>query len=160
MPPANLRIALQTGFSTVGYPDERCKTTMNELEQWYLRRKNTGGKSVAVEMDSDIESISLHDSDSQQPLLASLLAMESGHWFLFNADQPKAQQQLLKLSWHDHDSREFLFVNRRGQQIRLENASELITGIEHGKIRLLGTLDERPFFEQALENIASQLRNP
>jgi hypothetical protein len=95
---------------------------------------------------------------AHDPVLAQLSALEFGTQFLFHADRPRRDQVQLKLAWSNSRTQHYMFVNRLGQQVAVQDGSALAAQIRAGSVRILQKPEDKPFFEKALERIAEQLR--
>ncbi len=93
----------------------------------------------------------------RDPEHKALLALAFGTWFLFGAHGPRRQQQRLKLAWSNTRTGHFMFVNALGQQAAVHDVHALARAINNGEARVLGQLEQKPFFERALERVAEQL---
>ena len=103
------------------------------------------------------DSGTLQQADDE--LVEQLKQLKFGTWFDFNTDKPREQHHRLKLAWSNKITMHFMFVNRMGQQVAVKTASQLAAEIRSGQARLLNTINEKPFFEQALEKILDTLKS-
>ena len=102
--------------------------------------------------------ISKHVEQATQndPLLMKLKTMEFGTWFEFAANSENPQR--VKLAWSNTGTMHFMFVNRMGQQVAVKTGEQLATAIRAGSIKILTTLEQKPFFEKAMERVLEQLK--
>ena len=105
----------------------------------------------------DIEALNSAPQRKRDPIIDQLTGLEFGTWFLFDADKGK-QAQRVKLAWYNSRTLHFMFVNRLGQQVAVKTGDELAAGIRAGSLKQLSKLDDKPFFEKALERVVDQLR--
>lgn len=147
---------LRDGFQTVGYEPDQGQRLLQALHRY--RERNSHQKiNVAPEQPIDIDALS-GEAPTDDPILQQLGALEFGTWFLFRADQPARLQYRSKLAWYNARTQHFMFVNRLGQQTSVRLGAELAEDIRAGRVRILDQIDDKPFFEKALERIAEQLR--
>lgn len=156
--------ALQAGFEVVGYDKNQSIeliVAIHECHQKLAQSERSPFLPARPTEEIDIDSIRVTDQLSDEvlndPLLRKLTALDSGTWFIFNADDPK-QERRVKLAWSDTNTLNFMFVNRMGQQIAVKTATELMEGIRAGNTKVLRVLEGKPFFEKALENALGQLK--
>jgi hypothetical protein len=147
---------LIAGFQTVGYETDQGERLLQALHRYRdHNRKQTVG--ATPERTVDIDTLP-QESPPQDPMLQKLVTLEFGTWFLFRADQPARSQYRAKLAWYNARTQHFMFVNRLGQQTSVRMGGDLAADMRAGRIRILQQIDEKPFFEKALERIAEQLR--
>jgi hypothetical protein len=152
---------LLAGFQTVGYEADQGQRLLQALHRYQdqnSRDRNGRQKLVATpERAVDIDTLP-QEPPPQDPVLQKLVTLEFGTWFLFRADQQERSQYRAKLAWYNARTQHFMFVNRLGQQTSVRMGGDLAADIRAGRIRILQQVDEKPFFEKALERIAEQLR--
>ena len=162
-----LAVTLKAGFDTVGYDDSQGKILLDEMQAIHENithnRDSDPGQKQTQPIDTDIDDVLTGDSETlQQPddeLLEKLRELKFGTWFDFNTDKPREQHHRLKLAWSNKITMHFMFVNRMGQQVAVKTASQLAAEILSGQTRMLNTINEKPFFEQALEKILDTLKS-
>lgn len=164
-----LAITLKAGFDTVGYDEIQGKTLLDELQAIHesIVNQRINDQQPAPEpvspLETDIDKVLTGDSEqTQEPadeLVEKLKELKFGTWFEFDLDKPKNQRYRLKLAWSNKLTLRFMFVNRMGQQVAVKTAAELATDIRSGSARVLSTINEKPFFEQALERILDSLKS-
>ncbi|MET0377362.1 MAG: DUF1631 family protein [Spongiibacteraceae bacterium] len=147
---------LLDGFKTVGYEADQGQRLLLALHRY--RERNRQQKIAATpERAVDIDTLP-SEPPPDDPILQRLDALEFGTWFLFRADQPARLQYRTKLAWYNARTQHFMFVNRLGQQTSVRLGADLAADIRAGRVRILQQIDDKPFFEKALERIAEQLR--
>jgi hypothetical protein len=155
--------ALQVGFEVVGYDKTQSIELLIALHTCHQQQAEKSPTPYLPAKPVDIDSIHIDPQlaglDKKDPLLQKLTALESGTWFIFNADDTK-QLRRVKLAWSDPNTLHFMFVNRMGQQIAMKTASELVNEIRSGKTSVLRALEGKPFFEKALESALGHLSEP
>jgi hypothetical protein len=145
---------LQAGFDTVGYDQQHCDTLLKQLSglkepattaiQRQAARVNINNIELQKELD---------DADSPLKVLNKL---KPGSWLLFN--KGKASEKRLKLAWSNPNTMNFMFVNKLGQQVVVKPGAQLAEEVRSGETEILGKLNDKPFFEQALERVLNQLQ--
>lgn len=156
---------LLAGFQTVGYEADQGQRLLQALHDYHERNRQYASKNTSAAQriaaantaPVDIDAV-LNEPTTADPILQQLNALEFGTWFLFRADQPVRAQYRAKLAWYNARTQHFMFVNRLGQQVAVRMGHDLATDIRAGRVRILQQLDDKPFFEKALERIAEQLR--
>ncbi len=157
---ASLPVVLQAGFDTVGYDDlqgRRLLKTLQERQQTAIANAAAmPNKPIIANIDEMDISKPIDPASKNSALLTRLKSTEPGTWFEFNADGSNPQR--VKLAWSDTNTLQFMFVNRMGQQVAAKSSEQLIDEIRSGKTNILTTLEDRPFFEQAMERVLEQLK--
>jgi len=156
---------LLAGFQTVGYEADQGQRLLRALHDYHERNLQYAPKNASITARNsttptaplDIDAV-LSEPTTADPILQQLNALEFGTWFLFRADQPVRAQYRAKLAWYNARTQHFMFVNRLGQQVAVRMGADLANDIRAGRVRIQQQLDEKPFFEKALERIAEQLR--
>lgn len=151
---------IRKGFETVGYDTQKGEVLIKSL-QLCQRLSVDGIKDPTLlppvyEPNEHQTTATL--SDEEKTIVARLVNLEFGTWFMFNDDN-KAEQRLAKLAWYNAKTMHFMFVNKLGHQIAVRTAEELAGEIVAGKTRILDSDEGRPFIEKALERILHQMRN-
>lgn len=162
-----LVVTLKNGFDTVGYDDSQGQALLDGMQKAHQAVINNRGGDTRPEqvspVEADIDTVLTGDSEqAHEPvdeLHETLKQLEFGTWFVFNADKPKDQHHRLKLAWSNKMTLHFMFVNRMGQQVAVKTADQLAADIRSGHAKMLSTINEKPFFEQALERILESLRS-
>ncbi len=149
---------LQSGFDTVGYDSNQGKRLLKAL---LLQQKNMPSTAVpaSAPIKANIDEVDI-SKDSRaaagnDEVIMTLRKTQVGTWFEFQADSK--QPQRAKLAWSNTDTLHFMFVNRMGQQISAKTGAELAADIRDGKTRILKALEDKPFFEKAMERVLEQL---
>lgn len=156
----SLEERLLAGFQTVGYEADQGQRLLQALHRQHEQNASSAQPTPApnaVAATVDIDQVPAA-KPSTDPILQRLDALEFGTWFLFRADQPARAQYQAKLAWYNARTQHFMFVNRLGQQTSVILGEELANDIRAGRARILQKIDDKPFFEKALERIAEQLR--
>ena len=155
---------LLAGFQTVGYEADQGQRLIRALHDYHERNrqlapkiKTVADKTAVREEAVDIDALPTEPA-SADPVLQQLNTLVFGTWFLFRADQPARAQYRAKLAWYNARTQHFMFVNRLGQQVAVRMGVDLANDIRAGRVRIQQPIDEKPFFEKALERIAEQLR--
>lgn len=136
---------LHHALNTVGYDKVKGEALLQALT-----RSSSAGEKVTVTPQQE--------APTDDSGLRELTRLEFGTWFLFGANQPRKQHKRLKLAWYNDRTLHFMFVNQMGQQVAVKHGSALAQELKDGSARILGNLDDKPFFEKALERIAEQLK--
>lgn len=163
---STLPVTLKAGFDTVGYDDSKGQYMLQQLQSIhdsvFNQRSSDTQPNLAKPVETDIDTVLTGDNERQQEvadeLVEKLKQLEFGTWFVFNADRSKDQQHRVKLAWSNKITQHFMFVNRMGQQVAVKTAKQLATDIRSGHAVMLSTINEKPFFEQALEKILDGLK--
>lgn len=162
----SLEERLLTGFQTVGYEADQGQRLLQALHRHHELNSSveqaapaprSPAPTTAAVTTIDIDHLPA-EKPTTDPILQRLNALEFGTWFLFRADQPARAQYQAKLAWYNARTQHFMFVNRLGQQTSVVLGETLATDIRAGRVRILQKIDDKPFFEKALERIAEQLR--
>lgn len=151
---------LQKGFDTVGYDTEQARRLLKILQE---RQKASTPKTAAPRQSpapADIDKINIAAQSvaaaEQDPLIMKLKQMEFGTWFEFAADS--ASPYRVKLAWSNTSTLHFMFVNRMGQQVAVQTGAQLAEGLRAGSVRMISKLEQRPFFEKAMERVLEQMK--
>lgn len=151
---------LQMGFDTVGYDAEQSQRLLKILKE---RQKVSAPKTGAPPQQpapADIDQINIAAQSvaaaKQDPLIMKLKKMEFGTWFEFAADS--ASPYRVKLAWSNTNTLHFMFVNRMGQQVAVQTGTQLAEGLRAGSVRMISKLEQRPFFEKAMERVLEQMK--
>jgi hypothetical protein len=143
---------LQQGFQTVGYDSQQGQQLLSQLEALH-HQHNVQAKTLC---DTDIEQLHIAPPGHiDEQALAQLQAIKPGNWLLFNKGQDNEKR--LKLTWSNPSTLHFMFVNKLGQQAQVKDGCELARDLDTGRAEVLGPIDEKPFFEQAMERVLKQL---
>ncbi len=150
---------LRHGMATVGYDEgsgERLVGALHRLHDDALAQASPAAPIQPVA--ADIETIQAPVESIDDPLLARIVGLEFGTWFVFHADRPKREQLRARLAWSNRRTQHYMFVNAIGQQVAMRRGIELAAGLRVGSVRIDGGNPLRPFFERALERIVETLR--
>ena len=85
-----------------------------------------------------------------------LKKLKAGAWFDFDAKSTNPQR--VKLAWVNSKTLHFMFVNSLGQQMALKSAEQLASEMRTGNIKVNNRLQQKPFFEKAMERVLDQLQ--
>ena len=156
----SLPIALQAGFDTVGYDNLQGKRLLQALhDRQHITAADTTPHSTeqaAPSIDEVDASARTETAPANDALLMKLKKLELGTWFELNADSE--QPQRVKLAWSNADTLHFMFVNRLGQQVAVTSGEQLAADMRSGKTKALSALEDKPFFEKAMERVLEQLK--
>lgn len=150
---------LQKGFDTVGYDAEQSQRLLEALQD---RQKVPAAKPHAPRQQptpADIDQVNITAQAAaarQDPVIMKLKQIDFGTWFEFAADSSSPYRA--KLAWSNTNTLHFMFVNRMGQQVTVQTGAQLATGLRTGSVRLISKLEQRPFFEKAMERVLEQLK--
>ena len=86
-------------------------------------------------------------SAQAQSLVAELEKLEFGTWFEFVQGD---QRQTLKLSWYSPTTRNYMFVDHRGQRAAVKSIEQLAWEMDHGQARLSAPDRASPVVDRAL----------
>ena len=155
----SLPVALQAGFDVVGYDSLQGKQLLETLRQRHTfaatGTTSTAAKPVTAHID-EVDIAGQQDAAIQRDaLLMKLKTAKVGTWFEFNANSKNPQR--VKLAWSNTNTLHFMFVNRMGQQVTAKTGEQLAGDIRDGKTKILGLLEDKPFFEKAMERVLEQL---
>jgi hypothetical protein len=158
--------ALQTGFDVVGYNSqegERLLKSLNLCQRLATDSLVDPALREAMESESDEPPASVQElrNKYRKPeipiadaeLVDELNRLDFGTWFIFTG---QGGMQHLKLAWYNANTMHFMFVNKMGQQVAVKRADELAADIKAGKVHIVETDSNKPFFEKALERILAQ----
>lgn len=146
------------GFTIVGFDHNQSEHLINNLLALEATEKTKPTKPT----EANIENIDISQHTAGiggDDIIQTLIDTEFDTWFIFNAHQSKALQHRVKLAWSNTTTLHFMFVNRAGQQTALKTGRQLADEIREGHTKILQKIDEKPFFEKALERILGQLQN-
>ena len=155
----SLAKTLQAGFHTVGYDiaqGQKLLQALLESEQKSPSVGETNTSVVAANIDDVDIAKQVEKATKADELLMTIKNTESGTWFIFNADTDSPQRA--KLAWSNTNTLHFMFVNRLGQQVAVRSGQRLATDIRAGKTIILKPLEDKPFFEKAMERVLEQIR--
>lgn len=153
---------LQAGFDTVGYDGTQSQRMLNALQDQQKatpftdRRKAAPTAPAPANIDEVDISQQTEAAVQKDNLLKQLKQTEFGTWFVFDADTESPRR--VKLAWSNANTLHFMFVNRMGQQVAVKTGEQLAADMRSGKIKKLQVLEEKPFFEKAMERVLEQLR--
>lgn len=154
--------SLASGFATVGFENTQSERLINSLLALSITTKISLSEPETQPAEADIERIDInqhHPNTAKDDVIQTLIGTEFDTWFIFNAHQAKTLQQRVKLAWSNTTTLHFMFVNRIGQQAALKTGQQLAEEIRAGHTKVLSKLEEKPFFEKALERVLGQLQN-
>jgi hypothetical protein len=149
---------IQAGFDTVGYDNTQSNHLLNAL---FKQKTNTAPNETTVEpiIKADIDEVDISKPAEKairnDELLLTLKKAEFGTWFEFNAHTKTPKR--VKLAWSNSTTLQFMFVNRLGQQVAVLSGEKLALNIRSGKIKMLSSIENKPFFEKAMERVLEQL---
>ncbi len=151
----SLPATLQAGFETVGYDTAQGQRLIRSLQHHQPPAAPAGQDNTPARPEvTDIEQIDIAaDSPSPAP---ERMSLEPGTWFELTTDDQPPQQ--VKLAWASHETLQFMFVNRLGQQVAVQSGAELDAAIRDGRLRQLPDPGEKPFFEKAMESVLDKLQ--
>jgi Protein of unknown function (DUF1631) len=153
---------LLTGFETVGYDSSQGDHLLKALQKQQTLNSAAGSAFTQTQQptEANIDEVDItHHSESaadRDDLIKQLKSLEFGTWFVFNVNTPGVER--VKLAWSDQNTLHFMFVNRMGQQIAVKTGEQLAKEIRTGKVKILDKLEERPFFEKAMERVLEQIK--
>ena len=157
---ASLPAALQKGFDTVGYDNSTAEKLLTDLMQHQEAIATHTPVEQQTPILADIDKVDISKPSEvaakSDPLIMKLKKVEFGTWFILNADTK--QEQRVKLAWSNINTLHFMFVNRMGQQVAIKTGSQLVTELREGSTKMLKRLEQKPFFEQAMERVLDQLK--
>ncbi|WP_101757564.1 DUF1631 family protein [Oceanicoccus sp. KOV_DT_Chl] len=154
---------LQAGFNTVGYDSAQATKLLQALIEY--QHQMPAAKSNIRTIANNTMAANIDDVDlgkqaeaaaKADDLLKTLKQTESGTWFIFNANTDNPQR--VKLAWANTNTLHFMFVNRLGQQVAVSSGQQLAADIRAGKTQILKPLEDKPFFEKAMERVLEQIR--
>ena len=154
--------SLASGFATVGFENNQSEHLINSLLTLNISAKTPLSESETQPSQADIERIDInqhHPDTAKDDVIQTLIATEFDTWFIFNAHQAKTLQQRVKLAWSNTTTLHFMFVNKIGQQAALKTGQQLAEEIRAGHTKVLSKLEDKPFFEKALERVLGQLQH-
>lgn len=150
---------LLAGFNTIGYDKSEGSKLIaalhkcNELATPPAPAKSAEPR-VIPEAPIDeivIKSDPLDDNEEIRKLLSEV---DFGAWFLFKAHEKEPEP--VKLAWYNSTTLRFMFVNRLGQQVATMMGRELAQELRSKQVVVLGKLEDKPFFESALEKLVEE----
>lgn len=158
--------ALQAGFDVVGYnpqEGERLLKSLNLCQRLATDSLVDPALREAMAAESDEPPVAVQElrNKYRKPEIAAddaaivdeLNRLDFGTWFIFTG---QGGMQHLKLAWYNANTMHFMFVNKMGQQVAVKRADELAADIKAGKVHIVETDSNKPFFEKALERILAQ----
>jgi hypothetical protein len=150
---------IQSGFDTVGYDNNQSQHLLDSL---FKQQANPPSHSATVKpIAANIDEVDITSRAKtairNDELLLTLKKTEFGTWFEFNAHTKTPKR--VKLAWSNTNTLHFMFVNRIGQQVAVLSGEQIATNIRSGKIKILSTLADKPFFEKAMERVLEQLHH-
>lgn len=157
-----LPIALQAGFDTVGYDSVQGKHLLEVLHE--LQKTATASATAnsvvehasaahidEIDISAPVKAAMQHDQQLRQ-----LKNLQVGTWLELNSKSKEPQR--VKLAWANTHTMHFMFVNRMGQQVTVKYGPQLATEISNGTVKVLKALEDKPFFEKAMERVLEQLK--
>ena len=149
---------LQAGFDTVGYDSSQAILLLKALfEQQPPPAAKEAQDPIAANIDEVDISKHAETAIRNDELQLTLKKTKFGTWFEFDANTKTPKRY--KLSWANTNTLHFMFVNRMGQQVAVIQGDQLADDIRNGKVKILSTLEDKPFFEKAMERVLEQLRD-
>ena len=153
---------LQHGLDTVGYDNTQGKRLIKALVDLQhphaaQQRPHPPRAPTATDIDQLEAFDSAQSAQLKDPLIQLLATTALETWFSFNCKAKNSQQ--LKLAWSNPDTLHFMFVNRLGRQVAIKTGQQLATEIRSGDTKILKKLDNKPFFEAAMEQVVEQLKH-
>lgn len=150
---------LQQGFETVGYDNAQGQRLLKLLQQQQENIPSSAPPApapIAANIDEVDLSRQAEKAAKNDNIIMKLKKTEFGTWFEFDANGQKPQRA--KLAWSNTNTLHFMFVNRMGKQISVKTGEELAAEIRSGNTTILKPLQDKPFFEKAMERVLEQLR--
>ena len=150
---------LKLGFDTVGYDAGQGDQLIAALQDQQLDMP-TISKPPRQAVQANIDEIDVAETTARvigdEEIVSHLRQVEIDTWFEFDANQESSQR--VKLAWSNPNTLQFMFVNRMGQQFAIKTGPQLAEGIRNGNVKVLSKLDNKPFFEKAMEGVLQQMQ--
>ncbi len=158
---ASLPPILYAGFEMVGYDNNQGIVLLQALHSGQDNDlESQESRTVIAPTATDIDQVDIGKHAElmakNDVLIMKLKKLKAGAWFDFDAKSTNPQR--VKLAWVNSKTLHFMFVNSLGQQMALKSAEQLASEMRTGNIKVNNRLQQKPFFEKAMERVLDQLQ--